>query len=82
MAQGNKGFASLVTGGSEPVIEARRPPKSGFLGARDNRLAELATGGMTTRVHEAVDPAICRTWPGHNRDYTPLRSEPENPWEK
>ena len=75
MAQGNKGFASLVTSGGEPVTEARRPPKSGFLGARDNRLAELATGGMTTRVHEAVDPAICRIWPGHNRDYSSLNED-------
>jgi ParB family transcriptional regulator, chromosome partitioning protein len=75
MAQGNKGFASLVTGGGEPAIEARRPPKSGFLGARDARLAELATGGMTTRVHEAVDPTICRIWPGHNRDYLSLNEE-------
>ena len=75
MALGNKGFASLVTGGSEPAVEARRPPKSGFLGARDNRLAELATGGLTTRVHEAVDPAICRIWSGHNRDYPSLNEE-------
>src|SRR5664279_4965650 len=75
MAQGNKGFASLVTAGGEHATEARRPPKSGFLGARDARLAELATGGMTTRVHESVDPAICRIWPGHNRDYNSLDEE-------
>jgi ParB family chromosome partitioning protein len=75
MALGNKGFASLVTAGTEHATEARRPPKSGFLGARDARLAELATGGMTTRVHESVDPAICRIWPGHNRDYNSLNEE-------
>jgi ParB family chromosome partitioning protein len=75
MAQGNKGFASLVTGNSESAAEARRPPKTGFLGSRDNRLAELATGGLTTRVHEAVDPAICRIWSGHNRDYPALNEE-------
>jgi ParB family chromosome partitioning protein len=72
MTLGNKGFANLVTSGGEPAVEARRPPRSGFLGPRDNRLAELATGGVTTRVHEAVDPAICRIWVGHNRDYLSL----------
>jgi ParB family transcriptional regulator, chromosome partitioning protein len=75
MAQGNKGFASLVTGAGEPVAEARRPPKSGFLSARDNRLAELAAGGLTTRVHEAVDPVVCKIWEGHNRDYASLNEE-------
>jgi ParB family transcriptional regulator, chromosome partitioning protein len=74
MALGNKGFASLVTSG-EAVPEPRRPPKSGFLGARDNRLGELAAGGVTTRVHESVDPAICRIWSGHNRDYPSLNEE-------
>jgi ParB family transcriptional regulator, chromosome partitioning protein len=74
MALGNKGFASLVTGG-EAAPEPRRPPKSGFLSARDNRLGELAAGGVTTRIHEAVDPAICRIWSGHNRDYPSLNEE-------
>jgi ParB family chromosome partitioning protein len=72
MAQGNKGFASLMTSGSESGVEARRPPKSGFLGSRDNRLSALASGGLITRVHEAVDPAVCRIWQGHNRDYAAL----------
>jgi ParB family transcriptional regulator, chromosome partitioning protein len=74
MALGNKGFASLVTSG-EVAPEPRRPPKSGFLGVRDNRLGELAAGGVTTRVHEAVDPTICRIWSGHNRDYPSLNEE-------
>jgi ParB family transcriptional regulator, chromosome partitioning protein len=72
MAQGNKGFASLMTSGSEPAVEARHPPKSGFLGSRDNRLSALASGGLITRVHEAVDPMVCRIWKGHNRDYALL----------
>ncbi|MBO0710771.1 MAG: ParB/RepB/Spo0J family partition protein [Acetobacteraceae bacterium] len=72
MAQGNKGFASLVNTTGEGVPEPRRPPRAGILGARDNRLAELASGGLTTRLHEAVDPAVCRIWAGHNRDYTAL----------
>jgi hypothetical protein len=44
MAQGNKGFASLMTSNSESVVETRRLPKSGFLGSRDNRLSALASG--------------------------------------
>jgi ParB family transcriptional regulator, chromosome partitioning protein len=75
MAQGNKGFASLVTGEGETPPEARRPPKSGFLGTRGNRLAELASGGVTTRVHESVDPSTCKIWAGHNRDYAALNEE-------
>lgn len=72
MAQGNKGFASLVSTTGEGVPEPRRPPRAGILGARDNRLAELASGGLTTRLHQAVDPGICRIWAGHNRDYAAL----------
>jgi ParB family chromosome partitioning protein len=72
MAQGNKGFANLMTIGGESAVETRRPPKSGFLGSRDNRLSALASGGLITRVHEAVDPAVCRIWHGHNRDYAAL----------
>jgi ParB family chromosome partitioning protein len=74
MATGNKGFADLVSG-RDPVAEPRRPPKSGFLGTRTNRLAELAAGAVTTRMHEAVDPAVCRIWAGHNRDYPALNEE-------
>jgi len=72
MALGNKGFATLVTGEGGGGVEPRRPPRTGILGARENRLSELASGGVITRLHEAVDPAICRIWPGHNRDYGAL----------
>ena len=72
MALGNKGFASQVTGAGEISVEPRRPPRTGILGARENRLAQLASGGVVTRVHEAVDPAVCRIWRGHNRDYAAL----------
>ena len=72
MAEGNRGFATLMTNGSESAIEVRRPPKSGFLASRDNRLSALASGGLVTRVHEGVDPALCRIWHGHNRDYAAL----------
>ena len=75
MALGNKGFADLVAPEREEAASPRRPPRSGLLGSRDNRLAELATGLVQTRVHEAVDPAVCRIWAAHNRDYAHLDEE-------
>ncbi|WP_158742942.1 ParB/RepB/Spo0J family partition protein [Acidisphaera sp. L21] len=71
MASGNKGFADLVSGGmARPA--ARLPPRTGILGARENRLAEIASGAAVARVHESIDPARCRIWDGHNRDYAAL----------
>ena len=75
MALGNKGFAELVAPEKEGTASPRRPPRSGFLGSRENRLAELATGAVQSRVHEAVDPAVCRIWGAHNRDYASLSEE-------
>ncbi len=75
MALGNKGLAGSIVGAGDATLEIRRPPKAGFLDARENRLTELATGGMVTRVHEAVDPAVCRIWAGHNRDYAALNEQ-------
>ena len=75
MAAGNKGFAGLIAGGGEGAPTPRRPPRTGFLEGRDNRLSELATGGLINRSHEAVDPAVCRIWDGHNRDYASLSEQ-------
>ena len=75
MSQGNKGFAALVSKGGEGAPARRLPPKTGVLGSRENRLAELSEGGIATRVHELVDPATCRLWDGHNRDYAALSEE-------
>jgi ParB family chromosome partitioning protein len=75
MALGNKGFADLVArsgGGSARAVQARLPPRTGILGARENRLAEMTSGAVVSRVHEFVDPARCRIWEGHNRDYAAL----------
>ncbi len=75
MAQGNKGFAQQVADSgaarAEPAA-GRLPPRTGILGARENRLAELASGRVVSRVQEWVDPARCRIWAGHNRDYAAL----------
>jgi ParB family chromosome partitioning protein len=73
MAQGNRGFAELVAntgGGAKPP--ARLPPRTGLLDGRENRLAEMASGTAATRIHEQIDPARCRLWEGHNRDYAAL----------
>ncbi len=80
MATGNRGFAQGLTGSlagtaTPNAAAARLPPRTGILGNRDNRLAELAAGNTVTRVQEFVDPAICRIWPGHNRDYAALNEE-------
>lgn len=75
MNKGNKGFANLVSTTGEGSPARRLPPRTGVLGSRENRLAELSEGGLATRVHESVDPATCRLWDGHNRDYAALTEE-------
>jgi ParB family transcriptional regulator, chromosome partitioning protein len=76
MAQGNRGFAQGLAGTVVlPTAGARLPPRTGILDARDNRIAELAAGNSVTRIQELVDPARCRIWAGHNRDYTALSAE-------
>lgn len=76
MAQGNRGFAEGLAGDVSPTtIGARLPPRTGILSTRDNRLAELSAGTSITRIHELVDPARCRIWEGHNRDYAALNPE-------
>jgi ParB family chromosome partitioning protein len=76
MGQGNRGFADrlagLAPGAAQGPQAARLPPRTGILSARDNRLAELAAGTSVTRIHELVDPALCRMWEGHNRNYQAL----------
>lgn len=75
MALGNRGFAQGLTGAATPSSGGRLPPRTGILNSRDNRLAELAAGTTVTRVQQLVDPATCRIWEGHNRDYTNLNAE-------
>lgn len=81
--KGNRGFAELTGGGAgqggagqgapgQGASGVRLPPRTGFLESRDNRLAALAAGTSLTRVHELVDPARCRIWTAHNRDYAAL----------
>ena len=76
MAQGNRGFADLVANaGAAAQPAARLPPRTGLLDGRENRLAEMAAGTAVARVHELIDPARCRMWEGHNREYVALNAE-------
>jgi ParB family chromosome partitioning protein len=76
MALGNRGFAQGLKGSiSPPAAGARLPPRTGLLTDRENRLSQLAAGTSVTRFHELVDPARCRIWEGHNRDYVALNEE-------
>jgi ParB family transcriptional regulator, chromosome partitioning protein len=76
MAVGNRGFAQGLSGTlAAPEGGGRLPPKTGLLAGRENRLSELAAGNSMTRVQELVDPARCRIWEGHNRDYAALNEE-------
>lgn len=70
--KGNRGFADLIVGEGGRAVGAHLPPRTGVLSGRGNRLAELASGNAVTRVHELVDPARCRIWEAHNRDYQAL----------
>jgi ParB family transcriptional regulator, chromosome partitioning protein len=78
MSKKNSGFAADLTAGIDLTSEAA-PRRSGIatnvLTGRSNRIAELASGAVQTRTHELVDPARCRMWAGHNRDYALLNEQ-------
>lgn len=79
MSRKNSGFAADLAAGidlSEEAAPARRQSiASNVLTGRANRLADLAAGAVINRIHELVDPARCRMWEGHNRDYALLTEE-------
>src|SRR3546814_18732350 len=74
----NKNFvgnrASAVEA-SPPSTELGSRLGMGVLGNRSNRLADLATGAVVDHPQELVDPARCRIWELHNRDYAALTHE-------
>lgn len=78
MSRKNSGFAADLAAGIDLNAEAA-PRRSGLasnvLTGRSNRIAQLASGAVVTRTHELVDPARCRMWDGHNRDYALLNAE-------
>ena len=75
MSKGNRGFADLIAGEGGQAASPRLPPRTGVLAGRGNRLAELASGQSVSRVHELIDPARCRIWEAHNRDYAALSQD-------
>lgn len=79
MSRKNSGFAADLAAGID-LSEAEAPPRRSGLAAnvltgRSNRLADLAAGAIISRTHELVDPARCRMWAGHNRDYALLNKD-------
>lgn len=74
----NRGFAAGLADslGPEPDVQEETPRQNrlgiGALAGRTNRLAELASGSVVSRAQELVDPARCRIWAEHNRNYSLL----------
>ena len=79
MSRKNSGFAADLAAGIDLTEESAAPRRSSIasnvLTGRSNRLADLASGAIVSRTHELVDPARCRMWSGHNRDYALLTEE-------
>lgn len=78
MSSKNKSFLGDLASSVEPSAEGQeRGPRLGVgvLGGRNNRLAELASGAVVNNPQELVDPARCRIWERHNRDYGALSRE-------
>jgi ParB family chromosome partitioning protein len=79
MSRKNSGFAADLAAGidlsddAEPV--RRSSIAANVLTGRSNRLADLASGAVVNRTHELVDPARCRMWAGHNREYSLLNEQ-------
>lgn len=79
MSRKNSGFAADLAAGIDLTEDAAAPRRSSIasnvLTGRSNRLADLASGAVVSRTHELVDPARCRMWAGHNRDYALLNED-------
>src|ERR1700709_2272841 len=79
MSRKNSGFAADLAAGID-LSHASEPARRSSIAAnvltgRSNRLADLASGTVVNRTHELVDPARCRMWAGHNREYSLLNEE-------
>lgn len=75
MSSKNRTFAADLMGALDqaaPKPEAPTRMPVGILATRENRMAELASGAVVGRAVEQVDPARCRLWSEHNRDYAAL----------
>lgn len=75
MSSKNRSFTAGLMGALDetaPQPEAPTRMAIGVLAGRENRMAELASGAVVARAVEQVDPARCRLWSEHNRDYDKL----------
>lgn len=75
MSSKNSSFVADLAAGVEPgTTKAERGPRiaTGVLAGRSSRLTELASGSVVDHPQELVDPARCRIWDRHNRDYGAL----------
>jgi ParB family chromosome partitioning protein len=75
MSSKNRSFAAgLLSTLDEKAPQPEAPTRLGIgvLADRENRMAELASGAVVARAVEQVDPARCRMWAEHNRDYAKL----------
>ncbi|HEX7874027.1 MAG TPA: ParB/RepB/Spo0J family partition protein [Sphingobium sp.] len=78
MSGKNSGFMKDLAAGIDLTPDApvrRSGIAANVLTGRANRIAELASGAVVTRVQELVDPARCRMWAGHNRNYALLNED-------
>lgn len=60
--------------GARPVPTHRREPLN-LLQDRRTALSELMDGDRLNLTHHLIDPAKCRMWARHNRDYEALTQE-------
>jgi len=78
MTSKNRSFTAGLMGalddaGPQPDAPTRLP--SSILASRQSRMSELAAGAVVGRAVEQVDPARCRIWSEHNRDYAKLNED-------
>ncbi|WP_206245718.1 ParB/RepB/Spo0J family partition protein [Novosphingobium terrae] len=75
MSSKNLSFVADLTAGATPSKDRTERSKriaSGVLDSRSNQLSKLASGAVVDNPQELVDPARCRIWERHNRDYAAL----------
>jgi ParB family chromosome partitioning protein len=75
MSSRNKNFVADLAAGVGPAPERGARLGMGVLAGRSNRLADLASGSVVDNPQELVDPARCRIWEHHNRNYAALNAQ-------
>lgn len=72
MAKGNRGFGASLVDDISADDSQEMSPAEGVLQSRSDSLNRIATGKIVTDRTEFVDPARCRPWRLHNRDFDKL----------